>query len=214
MNAIPLPDDFGLRPLRADDAPDIFTAIDTQREHLGRWLPFVAATHRVEQTREVVAAMLADPANPVFTLRVGDAFAGLIGFKSADSTTRTIEIGYWLRSEYQGRGLMTAAVEALCRTAFGQMGMENVEIKCAAGNLRSNRIPLRLGFRLDRIEVRGEQLADGEFTDLNVYRLPRPETKKPGRRFLPVPTPDNTPALPAQPRPSPGRGRHTGTTLP
>lgn len=62
------------------------------------------------------------------------------------------------------------------------MGMENVEIKCAAGNLikcaagnlRSNRIPLRLGFRLDRIEVRGEQLADGEFTDLNVYRLPRP----------------------------------------
>ena len=100
MNAIPLPDDFGLRPLRADDAPDIFTAIDTQREHLGRWLPFVAATHRVEQTREVVAAMLADPANPVFTLR--------------------------------------------------------------------------LGFRLDRIEVRGEQLADGEFTDLNVYRLPRP----------------------------------------
>lgn len=174
MNAIPLPDDFGLRPLRADDAPDIFTAIDTQREHLGRWLPFVAATHRVEQTREVVAAMLADPANPVFTLRVGDAFAGLIGFKSADSTTLTIEIGYWLRSEYQGRGLMTAAAEALCRMAFGQMGMENVEIKCAAGNLRSNRIPLRLGFRLDRIEVRGEQLADGEFTDLNVYRLPRP----------------------------------------
>ncbi|MFR6634397.1 MAG: hypothetical protein ACLUQ6_05265 [Alistipes onderdonkii] len=40
--------------------------------------------------------------------------------------------------------------------------------------LRSNRIPLRLGFGLDRIEVRGEQLADGEFTDLNVYRLPRP----------------------------------------
>ena len=174
MNATPLPDGFGLRPLRADDAPDIFTAIDTQREPLGRWLPFVAATHRVEQTREVVAAMLADPANPVFTLRVGDAFAGLIGFKSADSRTRTIEIGYWLRSEYQGRGLMTAAAEALCRMAFGQMGMENVEIKCAAGNLRSNRIPLRLGFRLDRIEVRGEQLADGEFTDLNVYRLPRP----------------------------------------
>ena len=125
-------------------------------------------------TGEVSAAMLADPANPVFTLRVRDAFAGLIGFKSADSRTRTIEIGYWLRSEYQGRGLMTAAAEALCRMAFGQMGMENVEIKCAAGNLRSNRIPLRLGFRLDRIEVRGEQLADGEFTDLNVYRLPRP----------------------------------------
>ena len=164
----------GYGPLRADDAPDIFTAIDTQREHLGRWLPFVAATHRVEQTREVVAAMLADPANPVFTLRVGDAFAGLIGFKSADSTTLTIEIGYWLRSEYQGRGLMTAAAERSAAWPSGKWAWRMSKSKRARSNLRSNRIPLRLGFRLDRIEVRGEQLADGEFTDLNVYRLPRP----------------------------------------
>ena len=70
MKTIPLFDDFSLRSLRSGDAPAIFGAIDTQREHPGRWLPFVAATHRVEQTREVVAAMLADPANPVFALRV------------------------------------------------------------------------------------------------------------------------------------------------
>ena len=104
MKTIPLFDDFSLRSLRSGDALAIFGAIDTQREHLGRWLPFVAATHRVEQTQEVVAGMLNDTANPVFTIRSGDAFAGLIGFKSADSTTRTIEIGYWLRSEFQGRG--------------------------------------------------------------------------------------------------------------
>ena len=155
------------------DAPAIFGAIDTQREHLGRWLPFVAATHRVEQTQEVVAGMLNDTANPVFTIRGGDAFAGLIGFKSADSTTRTIEIGYWLRSEFQGRGIMTSAVQALCRLAFEEMGMERIEIRCALGNYRSNRIPQRLGFALDRVEVRGERLADGEFVDLNVYLLER-----------------------------------------
>lgn len=174
MNAIPLPDDFGLRPLRADDAPDIFTAIDTQREHLGRWLPFVAATHRVEQTREVVAAMLADPANPVFTLRVGDAFAGLIGFKSADSTTRTIEIGYWLRSEYQGRGLMTAAVEALCRTAFGANGHGECRNQMRRRQPAEQPDPAapRLQARPHRSTRRAARRR--EFTDLNVYRLPRP----------------------------------------
>ena len=114
-----------------------------------------------------------DTANPVFTIRSGDAFAGLIGFKSADSTTRTIEIGYWLRSEFQGRGIMTSAVQALCRLAFEEMGMERIEIRCALGNYRSNRIPQRLGFALDRVEVRGERLADGEFVDLNVYLLER-----------------------------------------
>ena len=173
MNATPLPDGFGLRPLRADDAPDIFTAIDTQREHLGRWLPFVAATHRVEQTREVVAAMLADPANPVFTLRVRDAFAGLIGFKSADSRTRTVEIGYWLREEQQGKGIMTAAVRTLCDLAFGEMGMRRVEIRCGTGNLPSNRIPQRLGFLRSHVELQGEQLSDREWIDLNVYVLER-----------------------------------------
>ena len=173
MKTIPLFDDFSLRSLCSGDAPAIFGAIDTQREHLGRWLPFVAATHRVEQTQEVIAGMLNDTANPVFTIRSGDAFAGLIGFKSADGTTRTIEIGYWLRSEFQGRGIMTSAVQALCRLAFEEMGMERIEIRCAPGNLRSNRIPQRLGFRLDRVEVRGEQLSDGEFVDLNVYLLER-----------------------------------------
>ncbi len=158
-----------LRPLQQDDAPVIFNAIDTQREHLGRWLPFVATTLRLEQTQLVVASMLADPANPIYTLRVDGVLAGLIGFKSADNATHTIEIGYWLREEYQGKGLMTSAVETLCKLAFGKMNMEQVEIRCAVANHRSNRIPQRLGFHLDRVEANAERLSDGELTDLNVY---------------------------------------------
>lgn len=157
----PLFDCYSIRPLQATDIPDLFTAIDTQRAHLGPWLPFVATTHRVEQTQEVVATMLSDKTNPVFTLRDGNVFAGLIGFKSASQQTRTIEIGYWLRSEQQGKGVMTAAVRMLCNMAFAEMGMRRVEIRCGVGNLRSNRIPQRLGFRLDGVEPRGEQLSDG-----------------------------------------------------
>lgn len=169
VQPIPLFDHYVLRPLRAEDAADIFAAIDSQREYLGRWLPFVAATSRVEQTEQAVAGMLADPANPVFTLQSGTTFAGLIGFKSADPQTGTIEIGYWLRNEQQGKGLMAAAVEALCELAFGQMAMQRVVIRCGVGNLRSNRIPQRLGFIRSHVEVRGEQLSDGEWIDLNVY---------------------------------------------
>ena len=173
MNAIPLFGPYALRRLRTEDAPDIFASIDTQRRHLGRWLPFVADTHRIEQTRQVVAGMLADTANPVFTLRSGNAFAGLIGFKSADAGKRSVEIGYWLREEQQGKGIMTAAVRTLCETAFAQMGMRRVEIRCGAGNLPSNAIPRRLGFRLSHVEPRGEELSDGEWIDLNVYVLER-----------------------------------------
>ena len=45
METIPLFGPYALRRLRTEDAPDIFASIDTQRRHLGRWLPFVADTH-------------------------------------------------------------------------------------------------------------------------------------------------------------------------
>ena len=171
MNAIPLFGPYALRRLRTEDVPDIFASIDTQRRHLGRWLPFVADTHQIEQTWQVVAGMLADTANPVYTIRNGETFAGLIGFKSADAGKRSIEIGYWLREEQQGKGIMTAAVRALCDLAFGEMGMRRVEIRCGTGNLPSNRIPQRLGFRRSHVEVQGEQLSDGAWIDLDVYVL-------------------------------------------
>ena len=155
MNAIPLFGPYALRRLRTEDVPDIFATIDTQRRHLGRWLPFVADTHHIEQTRQVVAGMLADTANPVYTIRDGETFAGLIGFKSADAGKRSIEIGYWLREEQQGKGIMTAAVRALCDLAFGEMGMRRVEIRCGTGNLPSNRIPQRLGFLRSHVEEQG-----------------------------------------------------------
>lgn len=170
METIPLFDRYLLRPLRTEDAEDIFNAINTQREHLGRWLPFVASTHHIAQTQEVIREMRSDTANPVFTLRESNAFAGLIGFKSADPQRGSIEIGYWLREEYQGKGIVTAAVRTLCERAFAELGMRTVVIRCGVGNERSNRIPQRLGFRFDRTEERGEQLSDGEWIDLNVYR--------------------------------------------
>ena len=120
---------------------------------------------------QVVAGMLADTANPVYTIRDGETFAGLIGFKSADAGKRSIEIGYWLREEQQGKGIMTAAVRALCDLAFGEMGMRRVEIRCGTGNLPSNRIPQRLGFLRSHVEEQGEQLSDGAWIDLNVYVL-------------------------------------------
>ena len=89
------------------------------------------------------------------------------------SRWRSVEIGYWLREEQQGKGIMAAAVRTLCDLAFGEMGMRRVEIRCGTGNLPSNRIPQRLGFLRSHVEAQGEQLSDGEWIDLNVYVLER-----------------------------------------
>lgn len=156
--------------LQTRDAGDIFLAIDTQRRYLGRWLPFVQYTRTPADSQAFVRSVLeALPYEYVFTIRRDDRFAGLIGFKSTDATLRRSEIGYWLREEQQGRGLVSRAVVRLCRFAAEELGLGSVLIRCAVGNGPSNRVPQRLGFEWVRTEEHAELLEDGTWTACNVW---------------------------------------------
>ncbi len=179
MKTIPIQPGIALRELQTDDAADIFAAIDGQRAYLGRWLPFVQFTRTEEDSLRFVRSVLEAPyREAVFTIRDGERFIGLIGFKSTDPYTRATEIGYWLCEAWQGRGIVTTAVEALCRMAREELAMRSVAIKCATGNGPSNRIPQRLGFTLDHIERQAELLEDGRYADANVYLLNLTERKE------------------------------------
>jgi ribosomal-protein-serine acetyltransferase len=57
-----------------------------------------------------------------------------------------LEIGYWTRSPYAGRGYMTAAVEALTRVALTLPGVERVAIKHDEANAGSGRVAIKAGF--------------------------------------------------------------------
>ena len=169
-----LNEDIELRQLQLDDALDIFQTIDSQRDYLGKWLPFVEYTQKPEDSAQFVKEALDLPADKqeyLFAIRATGLFIGLIGFKDTDKVNRKTEIGYWLREEYQGKGIVSAAVKALCDFAFGELHMNRIQIKCAVGNFPSKRIPQRLGFTFEGIERQAELLTGGVFTDLEIYSL-------------------------------------------
>lgn len=164
-----------LREMRLSDAAAIYHAIDTHRDYLRTWLPFVDNLHSVADEeaflREIVAAP-ADRYYPVFGVTDGhDNICGLIGFHFSDTPNRRTEIGYWLVPEYQHRGIVTAGVRLLCRWAVTERQAHRIQIRCATGNTASNGIPRRLGFRLEGTERDGELLVSGEYTDVNVYSI-------------------------------------------
>ena len=80
----------------------------------------------------------------------GDTLAGRVLAGSIGLMTRCgpggLEIGYWVRSAYTGRGLATAATEALVGQAFGLPGVDWVEIVHDELNVASGQIPRKLGF--------------------------------------------------------------------
>ena len=62
-----------------------------------------------------------------------------------------VTIGYWLRTDRTGRGIVTACAGALTAAALALAGVERVEIHCDEANGRSAAVPRRLGYRLDRV---------------------------------------------------------------
>lgn len=169
---IKIDSEIELRQLELRDSIDIFEAIDSQRDYLGKWLPFVAFTKEISDTKEFVDSIINAPkeiSELVFTIRKQNKFIGLIGFKDTDRSNKKTEIGYWLSEKYQKQGIITRSVEKLCDFAFNKLDINRVQIKCAVGNQSSIKIPQRLSFKFEGIERDGELLTGNIFTDLEIY---------------------------------------------
>lgn len=170
-----------LRPLERGDAADIFRIMDTQREYLGEWLPFVPKTTELADSQEFVDGAVRDASSGysyTYTIRSNGELAGIIGFKEIDYINCRTEIGYWLSEPFQGQGLAVRSVEALLPFGFEALGMNRIQIKCAVGNTKSSRIPRKLGFEFEGIERDGELEASGEYADIEVYSLLRREFRR------------------------------------
>ncbi|HEX8685562.1 MAG TPA: GNAT family protein, partial [Pyrinomonadaceae bacterium] len=110
----------------------------------------------------------------------GGRVAGSIGYNNIDWANRKTDIGYWLGAAYQGRGLMTRSCRALVGHAFGELRLNRVEIYCAVANVRSRRIPERLGFAQEGTHRQAEWVHD-HFKDLVSYSMLAAEWKEKGQ---------------------------------
>lgn len=79
-------------------------------------------------------------------LRDGDKpFVGDLCFKGLGEDG-AVEIGYGVKPEYEGRGLMTEAVTAMAIWASKQPGVKRVEAETEPGNIASQRVLAKSGF--------------------------------------------------------------------
>jgi len=181
MKIIKVRENVFLKELEIKDAEHIFKAIDSQREYLGKWLPFVEFTKSVKDSLDYVDSVVTMPEECKewqFAVFCGDDFAGLAGFKGTDRLNRKSEIGYWLCEKFQNRGIMTDSVNTLIKFGFSELGLNRIQIKCAPENVKSNKIPQRLGFTLEGIERASEFVKEGVFRDANVWSLLKKEASR------------------------------------
>ena len=164
-------DQILMKEIDEGEVVNIFNAIDAERDYLSKWLPFVEKTIDIEFTRGFVNSYLySDKKDVTFAIYFEQRFAGLIGLKDTDETNKKTEIGYWLSSGFQHKGVVTKCCKALIAYAFENMKMNRVQLKAGTENVRSRAVAERLGFELEGIERDGELHSRG-YIDLAVYSL-------------------------------------------
>lgn len=166
-------DNIELRPFEEYHAEEIFAAVERNREHLRRWLPWVDRTLAVEDVQAFLAGAI-EAFGRGEEMHAGifihGKLAGTVGHHRIDAHNRNVSIGYWLDATVEGKGVMTRCCRALLRHLFEERRMHRVEIRCATGNTRSCAIPARLGFTRDGV-LREAEWVNDRFLDLVVWSL-------------------------------------------
>ena len=88
----------------------------------------------------------------------------------ADFLDNGVEIGYWLREDLQGNGIMTRCISAIIDMVVTHIGMHRIVIRAATSNRGSRGIPERLGFTHEGT-MREAGFVNNEYLDLEIYSM-------------------------------------------
>ena len=160
------------------DAPLLKRAVDSSLDHLRQWMPWAmhepselwVIEERIARFQEEFQSG-EERTYGIFNLEETEILGG-IGLHPT-GYPGTLELGYWLRADQTGQGLATEAAAALTQAAFTELGAQRIEIRCDPRNLRSARVPERLGFRMEKVLIADTLTQAGEPRDTMVWALER-----------------------------------------
>ncbi len=92
--------------------------------------------------------------------------------KQTDVYYQMGELGYCLRREYAGKGIMTKAVELMCPMAFNQLALRRIMARIYAPNIASRKVSEKNNFKLEGTLAEAVVKGDNVY-DLCIYGLLR-----------------------------------------
>jgi ribosomal-protein-alanine N-acetyltransferase len=108
-----------------------------------------------------------------------DQYLGDIGFFNYDNDHRKIELGFKLKKEYWGRGIISSFLRPLVEYAFQEVPVNRIEAYIDERNAGSMRVVLKNGFHYEGTLWECE-FEYGRFVTLELYSLLRSDLLQSG----------------------------------
>lgn len=136
-----------LEPTTAN-AERLLAAMNENREFLAEFLEWVDSYTTTEKALANIEKSYGDNVCAYFIM-VADDIVGKIGFVDTDDNMG--EISYWLAHGFNGRGIMTRALNKLTEMGFADMGLKRIQLTIDAKNIPSAAVALRCGYECEGV---------------------------------------------------------------
>lgn len=155
----------------------LFKLTEQNRQYLKQWLGWLDLVQTIEDTHTFIDTAIYQHNHheaSSFAVFYQEQLVGVAGFNQLDHQHKWGAIGYWLSESHNGKGIITRVVAKLVEYGFVEQKLDKVEIRCAEHNLKSRRIPERLGFTYEATLRQCEWLYD-RYVNHAVYSLLKSE---------------------------------------
>ncbi|MBA1392737.1 N-acetyltransferase [Lactobacillus sp. XV13L] len=152
-------------------AQGLFDIVTHDRKDLARFLPWADKVKTVQDEVDFIKAMRLDTARYeklALVVMVEGQPAGMADLHNISLKNERAEIGYWLGQTYQGRGVMTTAVQKLLEMAFADLGLHRLDLLADHNNRPSRAIAERLHFTHVAL-LKDEVKYHEHFCDMDLY---------------------------------------------
>jgi ribosomal-protein-alanine N-acetyltransferase len=164
------------RLISIDDAPALAELLVSSRDFLAPWEPVRGDRYFTEdgQRDSVSEALRRRDQGLVMPHVILDGSGQVAGRITLNNIVRgafqSCQLGYWVGTDYGGRGLATAAVRDIIGVAFGALGLHRIEAATLLHNVRSQRVLEHNGFARFGVAPQYIRIA-GKWQDHAIYQL-------------------------------------------
>ena len=159
------------------DAVELFTVVDSNRDYLRQWLPWLDATNSINDETAFILNSLEEYENRegvFYTIRLNGSIIGTISLNWIDWENKGAGVGYWLSEDQTGNGYVTKSCIRLMEHCFDDLNLHRFVLEAAVENIPSCEIADRIGMRLEGVTKDREWLYD-HYVDAKLYAITKPE---------------------------------------
>jgi len=168
--------------IRRYDPTDIPLLYEAARESIvegSQWLPWLHPGYSMAESLEWVLDCRKQwdqnrEYNFVIVNAAADRFLGGVGINQINYTHRIANLGYWVRSSCNSRGIATAAAKLAAQFGFKELQLCRLEILVVVDNLASQRVAEKTGALREGI-LRKRLFIHGHSIDAVVFSLISPD---------------------------------------